>query len=1045
MTHLFANESLRASAGTGKTFQLTNRYMRLLLGGESVDTILASTFTRKAAGEIKTRVLTRLADAVLDEAKLEEIAEHTGHTDVSRETIGELLKSLTSSLHRMQITTLDGYFAQLVRAFALELGLSPSWVTLTDVQLDDLKIQTVVQLLESLQKDTAGDIFGMLSRGDASRSITSLILNAVSSMYQIHLTSSDSIWDIACDHQPIDDTERDSLITDLSNIPLPSDKRIVSRVEKDTNLVRAEDWSGLAKSGLLKKVAHGEQKYYGKEILPALDAIYRRFHEQVQFSLIAELAAINTATHTLLSEYANIFSSLKQQAHGLSFADVTRVLYELVQQQDGENISYRTDSNIKHLLLDEFQDTSLEQWRVLDPIATRSAEDDSAALFCVGDTKQAIYGWRGGRREIFDVLEEQFNITPVPSEFSQRSSPIVLNTVNRIFANFADNPLISDNFAIYADWCEHFSSHKAAERVAGLPGYAELRQCDESASIGDALDQTTAAAIDIAKELLSENPAISIGVIFRKNKSVAAAINAFRQEGLDATQGGGVPAIGHAIVQLFGSLLKLVDHPDNTVAAFHIANSPLAPHVGLTNWADANARHELSRHYRSAFQHKGYAKPLESLVQAITDQIDHVDYVAAQQLIQQAHLCERTSPTRTRDLLAHLTGTRVEVNTDSNIHILNIHQAKGLEYDAVILPELHIPLTSKAPRYVFSRTGTKITRVMRYCSKDEYALLPDDLQDIHNAFAAERITELMCMLYVALTRAKQALYLITPPIPNPDKPLSRYHSIIHNALCGGYISPEIEIAWTDGDSQWASKVERHKTASVEPVDLPAGLGVSIAKREISLFNSASQLEGGELKDVSSLFQPANKAGMAYGDIVHKLFEQINWLDDSAELDSSLIHADLPQDVLEKAVEKVQLQLESASNEPFFRSFYTRRYLTLHPAIGKSCNNEDEVTLQVKHESPILVRNDDTISTGYIDRLVLVFVKNKVVAADIVDYKTDTINDDNHLTLKTDHYAPQLLRYMNAIAQMYRLPESHVTSRLVFLNSHQVVEIPNSKE
>ena len=263
MTDLFANESLRASAGTGKTFQLTNRYMRLLLGGETLDSILASTFTRKAAGEIKTRVLTRLADAMLDDDKLEELAEHAGNSDVKRETIGELLKTLTSCLHRMQITTLDGYFAQLVRAFALELGLSPSWRTLSDVQLSELKSETIAQMLDGYHTDTASDMFRMLTRGDAARSVSDLIINAVSSIYHVFLDSSDSIWDIPYAIEPIAEEERRSLLDDLSAVELPSDKRIVKKVNDDIALVTDEDWRGFGKSGLLGKIVKGEEKYYG--------------------------------------------------------------------------------------------------------------------------------------------------------------------------------------------------------------------------------------------------------------------------------------------------------------------------------------------------------------------------------------------------------------------------------------------------------------------------------------------------------------------------------------------------------------------------------------------------------------------------------------------------------------------------------------------------------------------------------------------------------------------------------------------------------------
>ena len=1042
MTDLFANESLRASAGTGKTFQLTNRYMRLLLGGETPDSILASTFTRKAAGEIKTRVLTRLADAMLDDAKLEQLAKHTGNPDVTRETIGELLKTLTSCLHRMQITTLDGFFAQLVRAFALELGLSPSWGTLSDVQLSGLKTETIAQMLDGYQTDTASDMFRMLTRGDAGRSVSDLIINAVSPIYQVFLDSSESIWDIPYATEPIAEEEQKSLLKELSAVELPRDKRIVKKVNDDVALLTVKNWREFGKSGLLGKILNDEEKYYGKEIPPVLESIYRRFGEQVQLHLIEELAGINCATHKLVRDYADIFTTLKQNANGLSFADVTRILRELTHQQTGESIAFRCDSNIKHLLLDEFQDTSLDQWRALEPIAARTAGNTSAALFCVGDTKQAIYGWRGGRREIFDILERQFEIEPDPSDFSQRSSPVVLNAVNCIFSNFTDNPLITDNREVYENWCRDFTAHKAADRVAELPGYAELRQSAASENIGDTLVQTISTAISIATELLEANPTLSIGVILRKNDSVATTVNAFRQRGLDATQGGGVPAIGHSIVQLFSSLLLLTDHPDNTVAAFHLASSPLATQIGLTDWSDRNSRHDVAQRFRSDFQRNGYAKPLESLVHAIAEQLDQVDYAAAEQLIKQTHLCERTTPTRTRDLLTHLTGTRVEFKSTSNIHILNIHQAKGLEYDAVILPELHILLNARPPKYVYSRSGTEITQVMRYCNKEEFRLLPDELKEIQTAHTEERITELMCMLYVALTRAKHGLYLVAPPITDPKKPPSRYHSLIHHALCNEYLSPDVEVPWWDGDSRWASKLDRTTEPIAEVIRLPKQLKVKIAEREITTFNSASQLEGGELQDVSTLFEPLNTGGMAYGDLVHALYEQVNWLEETQTLDPNLIRTDLPQEVLESAVANVQSQLNSKSNYPFFRSFYTGEYLSLNPSVGRACPTVAEMSLQVKHESPILVRNSDTISTGYIDRLVLVFVNNKVVAADIVDYKTDTIRDDDHLADRVEHYSPQLTRYMDAIKQMYRLPESHITSRLVFVNSHQIVEIPN---
>lgn len=1045
MTSGFANESLRASAGSGKTFQLSNRYISLLLKGEPVDSILASTFTRKAAGEIKTRVLTRIAEGILQNDKLEELAHHTKFPELTTELLGDLFTTVTRSLHRMQITTLDGYFAQLVRAFALELGLSPSWLTLGSVQLDELVTSSISEMLSGYKTKAASDVFRMLTRGDAGRSVTALVHDATSEMHQIYLTAPDSAWEVPIDLRPVDDTELRDLLSRIDAVELPSHKSFVNQVEKDLDHLRSGDWDAFAKSGLLTKIAKGESKYHKKEIPADLTSLYGRLLENVQLVILNELANINTATHTLVSDFAREFADSKQDANGLSFDDVTRILQDLVKTQDPRELAFRCDSNIKHLLLDEFQDTSLSQWLVLEPLASRAAANPDASLFCVGDTKQAIYGWRGGRREIFDILEHQFSIVPHPSDESHRSSPVILNAVNRVFSNFLDNQTAQHHLSTYTQWCGEYTEHKSADRVAALPGYAELRQSEETELIGNALPQTISVAIETVKDLLGKIPSIKIGVIMRKNSSVAAALDAFRQEGIEATQGGGVPLIGHAIIQLFGSLLQLTDHPDNTIAAFHLASSPLAAPIRLTDWENSHNRAEVAFRFREEFQTIGYAASLEQLLVSITDHIDDVDYVAAEQLIQQAHLCERTSPTRTRDLLAHLTGTRVEFTSDSNIHILNVHQSKGLEYDAVILPELHINLIGPAPKYVFSRSGTEISQIIKYCDQKTRDLLPQHFQGIHDAYEAERITELMCMLYVAMTRAKHGLYMIIPPISNPENANKRYHSIIHHAICGEYHPTDAELLWSDGDLDWAEKVKSVDTSESKHLDLPDGLNVTITERKVSSFLSASQLEGGELTDISSLFAPPNTGGMAFGDLVHELFEQVDWMDDAPSIDPRLSQTELAHENIQAAVTLVERQLATPPPSPFYRSFYTSEYLSTNAQISAAIASAQNTSLDVQHESPILVRNGEVVSTGYIDRLVLIISDGKVLAADILDYKTDSIEGKDQLRQKADHYAPQLQQYMKAISRMYRLPPAMVTSRLIFLNTNQIVEIKPIEE
>ncbi|MCA9106848.1 MAG: UvrD-helicase domain-containing protein, partial [Planctomycetales bacterium] len=110
---------IRASAGTGKTFQLSNRYLRLLLAGQRPDSILASTFTRKAAGEILERVIQRLARAAASSAEATDLAGHLDAQQVERPEFARLLRDLLRRLDRCRISTLDSYYGQLARTYCL--------------------------------------------------------------------------------------------------------------------------------------------------------------------------------------------------------------------------------------------------------------------------------------------------------------------------------------------------------------------------------------------------------------------------------------------------------------------------------------------------------------------------------------------------------------------------------------------------------------------------------------------------------------------------------------------------------------------------------------------------------------------------------------------------------------------------------------------------------------------------------------------------------------------------------------------------------------
>ena len=162
---------IRASAGTGKTFQLSNRYIQLLHLGATPDRILATTFTRKAAAEIIQRIIVRLADAAVDDGACKELGGHIGvhgqNSPWHPQRCQQLLRQTLHNLHRIRIDTLDSFFAQIARSFSLDLGLPVGWNMMDELEERQLRGHAIDTLL---QGDSANDIsrlMNLMAKGDA--------------------------------------------------------------------------------------------------------------------------------------------------------------------------------------------------------------------------------------------------------------------------------------------------------------------------------------------------------------------------------------------------------------------------------------------------------------------------------------------------------------------------------------------------------------------------------------------------------------------------------------------------------------------------------------------------------------------------------------------------------------------------------------------------------------------------------------------------------------------------------------------------------------
>ncbi len=160
----FPNEIIRASAGTGKTFQLSNRYLKLLASGAECQTMLATTFTKKGAGEILDRIIERLSDAALDDVSAQRLSSELDW-QLSRDRAAKILHDLLKNLHRLEISTLDSFFNRVAKAFALELGLPPSWDIVDEQEINRMNDKAIESVLRN---ESVIDLLHMLSKGEAA-------------------------------------------------------------------------------------------------------------------------------------------------------------------------------------------------------------------------------------------------------------------------------------------------------------------------------------------------------------------------------------------------------------------------------------------------------------------------------------------------------------------------------------------------------------------------------------------------------------------------------------------------------------------------------------------------------------------------------------------------------------------------------------------------------------------------------------------------------------------------------------------------------------
>ncbi|TWT51562.1 UvrD-helicase domain-containing protein [Allorhodopirellula solitaria] len=858
---------VRASAGTGKTYQLTARLLKILLTGAPPESVLATTFTRKAAGEILTRVLVTLGQAA-DAERPESLAalrDQVGLPGLPRHVCADLFHRLLRHIHRLRICTLDSLFSQLARALPFELELPPGWRLTDEVEEVWLRQVAVGNMIDSLKPAEIESLISMLGRGDVKRNIARELIMVVETTYAMARQADVEAWDTIDVPARPESPQITSTAGTFRMADLPQ-KSLRELLEKMADYLDARDFGPLVEQTLLKNIHKSrrldeEVKYGRSKFPPELDPGFDVLYRSVQCEALSLLRSQNHATGGVAVHYEQSISELKQNQRAFAFDDIAVRLANIFRRLDGATIQQRLDSRIDHLLLDEFQDTAPVQWQVLKVLAesvVKPASDPGEApdstlgttdprrshsFFCVGDTKQAIYGWRGGVAEIFEAVDSQIDgIVSTSQDMSYRSSSVVLDAVTDAFQNLTKHPLAETpasedpgDKSLYEaialqTFAKKFPQHTAAR---SLPGFVRFmtgplvppKENPEdpkgkpikatAKEVADALMVETAEQI---AGLHREAPELTIGVLTRTNATVAMLIDHLESRGVDVSAEGGNPLSDSVVVRWILSALMMVEHPGDGRWRFHIAFSPLADCLPLSDDDDANA---AADELRSMLEDHGLPATVLHLAETLRAACDERDRVRLDQLVELATLYRHTARSRLRDFVELVNTKRVQRPRAAAVRVMTVHQSKGLEFDAVFLPELHKDLIGQSPQCIADLPDLSQPPVgmSRSVSEKQWHYLPERWQRTFGANVTARVTEALCLLYVAMTRARQGLYLLTPPATKADFENKNAGSLLFHAWKDP-TDTDVDatagrtVLFESGDEQWWQSAEAAEQSAV---------------------------------------------------------------------------------------------------------------------------------------------------------------------------------------------------------------------------------------
>ncbi|MEO0293004.1 MAG: UvrD-helicase domain-containing protein [candidate division WOR-3 bacterium] len=1008
-----------SSAGGGKTYLLSLRYKNLLNEQkENLKRTLAITFTNKAATEMKERILNLLKEEALLGNK---------HSSV-------LVDYILNNYSDFHVRTIDSFINSLVKAFSVELGINPEGELLMDS--DHYKDLAVSYLIHSIEEN------------EALRAIlTNFIINRIEFGGKIN-------WDFhKIIREGMDKIENYERIEDISFKEEKGhlsklDERIIIYFKKVIKLAEEILKHPLSSKTINQKFLKILEKVTNnREIDSLLESSYLRKDFKLKeesyelYSLLLEIrrSAFKFYELRLMRDYsyqAEVYKAYKEFLEDIKerqrvrfIEDINKELKVLFKDLSVPFIFYRIGENFLHYLIDEFQDTSKDQWQNLLPLI-ENALSEGGSFFYVGDPKQAIYQWRGGDVKLFDEALGAFRPVGEKEKDSQyidknyRSAPVIVEFLGEVFSSLPEK-IKEDMGEKRKFYLEAVRQSFPKEKKGKLPkGFVLIKRVYSKEknieSIFSSLNQELEKTIeDILKRGYKEG---DITILVRKNADGKKITEWLCGKGYPVISNETLYLISNPVIKGLLSVLSFLNHPLNNSSFLGFLLSPFFSKK--TNLEEKNIIQFVEEipigvpyyiQFRKAFP-KIWSEYIDVLFRSvgflpIYDLVTDIirifeiplycpkEIIFLEAFLEFIHQLEEKSITSIEGFFKEWDRANNSAFPPSillpeateAIKIMTIHSAKGLEFPIVILPFTSIPQNKDKNEVVIEYKGIKrIIRIKNEIFPEYNKELKERIKRKIKEKKENWVFEEINNLYVGLSRAKDELYVFLSETPRG------YSSLWKEAL-EGYLTEDL---YKKGEAERKISLKEERESIFKDLELKMELR---AKESVEHFAHRLILKK---KDIHYLLDEEKKKAIKKGELIHKILFYIVDLNDLKEIDF----------IINRSLNEFNIKEEN---------FFLKKELK---SIIKNLFEKEEIKkwflpgLKVWREKEVISQE------GELYRLDRVIVKEKEV--DIIDFKTG--EEETY-----PEWEKQLNKYKRALFNFF--PGKELKTYIININSKEILE------